>query len=216
MKILVLTANCNYVNSRIVFAPQKSKHDITFFECKNETFGTRHLGLHSRLKAKIPKMLAWEVFPDYDYYVWMDYSFTIIREDAVDWIVGDGTDLLRLHHHSCRSTILDELNTVEYDMKHGNQYLLDRYNGENMREQVDSYFKKGYVDNKLFECGLFSYSKELVKNSDNNVMKDWFYHNCLWSVQDQLSLPYLLDKHNVKYKVLGVDIFNNGYFRYGF
>ncbi len=28
-------------------------------------------------------------------------------------------------------------------------------------------------------------------------MKEWFYHNCIWSVQDQLSLPYLLHKFKI-------------------
>ena len=45
-------------------------------------------------------------------------------------------------------------------------------------------------------------------------MKEWFYHNCLWSVQDQLSLPYLLQKFKTNYKLFKGNVYNNEYTKY--
>jgi hypothetical protein len=100
-------------------------------------------------------------------------------------------------------------------MENNDQYLIERYTGESFKEQVDEYLKdKTFVDDKLFACGFFAYSKKLVKNKDYNLMTDWFFHNCYWSIQDQLSLPYLLNKHKTDYKIFDFDIFSNKYVDY--
>ena len=60
--------------------------------------------------------------------------------------------------------------------------------------------------------GFFVYSKNLVKNKDFNLMKDWFFHNTIHSIQDQISFPYLLNKHKVKYKIFNSgDVYDNFY-----
>jgi hypothetical protein len=54
-----------------------------------------------------------------------------------------------------------------------------------MQEQLDYYTKdKSWEDEFLLELGMFVYSGKLVENTNYNVMKEWFYHNCIWLVQE--------------------------------
>jgi hypothetical protein len=73
-----------------------------------------------------------------------------------------------------------------------------------MREQLERYIKDGYPDNTLYECGFFIY-----KNNDLHckLLDDWWEENIKYSYQDQLSLPYLLWKHNIKPTILNDDNF---------
>jgi glycosyltransferase involved in cell wall biosynthesis len=41
----------------------------------------------------------------------------------------------------------------------------------------------------------------LIFKQEFNLLQQWFYHNCRYSVQDQLSLPYLLLKNKEIYKI---------------
>ena len=42
-------------------------------------------------------------------------------------------------------------------------------------------------------------------------MLDWFLENIAWSVQDQISFPYVLSKYKVKYSIFDGDILKNKY-----
>ena len=146
----------------------------------------------------------------------MDSRFTISKADSIQWLIDQCQNVdIALFVHPSRCSIKDEYNYVRELISTDNQYLLDRYQGEDMQYQYEVYQRDAsFVDNRLFACGLFVYSKRLVANRDNNLMKDWFYHNCLYSVQDQLSLPYLLQKHNTIYNTLEGNIFSCPYFKY--
>jgi hypothetical protein len=84
-----------------------------------------------------------------------------------------------------------------------------------MKEQVNFYLSdSNFVDNKLFGLGFFIYSKKLVENKDYNIFTDWFLHNCYWSIQDQLSLPYLLNKHKINYKIFDLKLLDNKHLKW--
>jgi len=161
-------------------------------------------------------MLQW-METEADYYIWLDSKFVIKSKTFVNDIINClGESELILFKHPNRSSIKSECEFVINGMKNENKYLLERYQGEKMLEQVNEYLKdKTFIDNKLFALGFFAYSNKLVKNKDYNLMTDWFFHNCYWSIQDQLSLPYLLHKHNTDYKVFEFNIFKNDYVKYG-
>jgi hypothetical protein len=81
-----------------------------------------------------------------------------------------------------------------------------------MTEQVSSYMKDPtWQDNLLLACGIFIYSKSIIENKEYNLMKEWFYQNCLWSVQDQLSLPYLIHKFKTNFRLLEGSVYSNYY-----
>jgi hypothetical protein len=67
-----------------------------------------------------------------------------------------------------------------------------------MTNQVAAYLSDPtFEDSRLFEAGAFIYSSRIVQDTRSNVMKEWFHQNCRWSVQDQLSLPYVLHQFDV-------------------
>ena len=169
--------------------------------------------MHPRLRAKMPKMLQWSDFPGYDYYIWVDSKLRMDNPKAAESLVKACSDKdACFFRHSARNSIRLELEHVIDNLNNGSQYLIDRYAGEDMAGQVSSYLAdSNFVDHSLFECGAFVYSSRVVQNPDLNLFKEWFYHNCIWSVQDQLSLPYLLQKFEVKYGILEGTVYKNNY-----
>lgn len=194
---------------------QKSdRYEIIFNRIDDSTESARIKSMMPRLRGKIPKMVIWEEYPDYDYYIWADSRFSINNENAVEKLVDECNNVdACFFKHLSRNSVKQEADFVLDLMAGGNQYLLDRYEGEKIKEQIEYYFKDStWIDNCLFECGIFIYSKSIIKNKSYNLMKEWFYQNCLWSVQDQLSLPYLIHKFNTKYKILPGNVYENNYF----
>jgi hypothetical protein len=205
MKIAVITANIGGSSNNTI-CKQTVKCDI--YKLDNSNFHSRKNAMHPRLVGKIPKMLGWELYPDYDYYIWIDNSFSIRKETSIEWLINQlGNTEIALFKHPNRSSIKEEFDFMHYQMVRGDQYLIQRYSGEPMEEQISKYYQnESFIDNKLFACGCFVYSQKLVESSQN-LMKDWFYHNCIWSVQDQLSLPYLLQKYKTNYNTIEKNIF---------
>lgn len=214
LKVLVSTAAFGD-NLYSTWVPQTSaKYAITYNRVTAETETPRALAMHPRLRAKIPKMLAWEEHADYDYYVWADSRFCIVDAQATEKLVDecDGVDACFFRHRE-RSTVQQELAVCVDGIAAKHPYLVSRYAGEKMQEQVALYAKDAtWHDNVLFECGIFVYTKTVVQNREYNVMKEWFYHNCIWSVQDQLSLPYLVHKFGLRYKILPGHVMSNVFF----
>jgi hypothetical protein len=191
------------------------KYNVDVVLYNDQNTPTRSLSLSSRLKGKIPKMLEWSLENDYDYYIWVDSKFTL-QDGIIEQLLKgiDGHDLC-LFNHPYRSTVSDELGFMNGLMQRGDQYLISRYQGEDMDKQVADYLgDPDFVDNRLFACGCFIYSKKLVENKDYNLLKEWFYHNTIYSIQDQLSLPYLLSKFKTNYNTFNFDLLNCSYLRY--
>jgi hypothetical protein len=215
IKVLVTTASFGGRLSSTWVAQNSEKYEIVFNRLTSTTETDRINAMHPRLRAKIPKMIVWEDHPGYDYYIWLDSRFSILDESAVERLVDECINKdVCFFKHCGRTSVKQEVDFVLELMKNGNKYLLDRYKGERMKEQVDYYYEDStWKDTILFECGIFIYSKKIVENKMYNVMKEWFYHNCLWSVQDQLSLPYLVHKFNINYGVLPGNVYDNKYFK---
>lgn len=203
MKILVVSAN---IGSSCKNEVVKQKGLNVDFKCLSDHKRNKAIG--KRLNGKIPKMLAWDLYPGYDVYMWMDSHFSLKKENSMQWFLDQlGDKDAVFFKHPSRDSVKKEVDFILKRMKEGDQYLKDRCEGEPMLEQVNSYLKdSSYIDNKLFACGIFLYKKELIENKENNVMKEWFYHNCRWSIRDQLSLPYLLQKYKVNYNIINEHI----------
>lgn len=169
-----------------------------------EDHPSRERAMHPRLAGKIPKMLAWDTHPGYDHYLWLDSCFSLTRPDAVAWFLDHlGDHEAAFFRHRSRTSIREELDFVLTEMEAGNEYLLDRYRGEDMDRQVATYLgDPTFHDDRLIEAGAFVYSARLVSDARSNAMREWFHHNCRWSVQDQLSLPYVLHQFDVDVTML--------------
>lgn len=213
IKVLVTTASFgSELHSKWV-SQKSDKYEIVFNRIDDKTESSRNKAMSPRLRGKIPKMIVWEDHPGYDYYIWMDAAFSLLKTDAiekmVDYCIGwDGC----FFKHPARTSVKQELDFVVELMKNNNEYLIDRYNGEKMTEQVEYYMKDPtWKDNLLLACGTFIYSKSIVENKEYNLMKEWFYQNCLWSVQDQLSFPYLLHKFKTNFRLFEESVYSNYY-----
>ncbi|GFO68531.1 hypothetical protein GMLC_21100 [Geomonas limicola] len=170
--------------------PEGWSLDVFFFD--DATFPQR-ASLSPRLQAKIPKMLGYELAPGYDFYIWLDSSFILAHPQAVSWLVGVCRDKdLVLFRHPYRTSLGEELAYMQDQMQTGNGYLLERYQSEPVEDQVALYLAdQGFRDERLFACGAFVYSGALTA-AEYNLLPLWFYHNARYSIQDQLSLPYLV------------------------
>ena len=195
---------------------QTTEHTISTIAYTDTNFEyTRELALHPRLKGKIPKMLEW-MKVDADFYIWMDSNFKITSPLFVnEMIKAIGEHDICLHRHNARNSVLEEGKYVHYNILKNNKYLIERYKGEPIIEQVNSYMvDTSFKDSNLFSLGFFIFNKRIIENKNYNVMTDWFFHNCYWTIQDQLSFPYLLHKHNINYTTFEYGVLNNPYASY--
>lgn len=216
MKIKLISANFGGHSEIRIHNPEElTKYNVDIVSYTDQNTPSRHLSVHSRLKGKIPKMLEWENGGDYDYYIWVDSKFTLLDGIIEQMINGIGEHDLCLFNHPERSSIKVELEFMNTLMGQGNQYLISRYQGEDMDNQVNEYLSDPeFIDDKLFSCGCFIYSKKLIENKNYNLLKEWFYHNAKYSIQDQLSLPYLLTKFKTNYNTFDFNLLNCSYLRY--
>lgn len=219
-KVCVVTADFgNHIKNFNPIIPKQNEDlyevIIKIYDDNNTT--SRINSLHPRTKGKIPKMLEW-METESDYYIWIDFKFKVKSENFVNDIINYLGDYeICLFEHPNRDSIKKEGDFVLSGIINNDEYLIDRYSGEKIKEQIDFYLNdKDFVDQNLFSLGFFVFSKKLIINKDYNLMTDWFFHNCYWSIQDQLSLPYLLQKHKTKYKTFNFNIFFNNYTEYRF
>jgi len=172
---------------------------------------SRHNAMTPRLKSKIPKMLEWQSV-DADWYVWMDSSLKI-KPDLVDLprmiLEIAQNNPLCFFRHSAGTTIRDEIKRVLFSIEQGHQYLIKRYGGEPLLEQLIHYYgDPGFIDNQLLAGTFFAYHRSAAP-----MMLEWFHHNVIWSIQDQISLPYVLQKSGLKHSLFeGLVNAGNPYF----
>ena len=218
----VLVVTCGFgeyqrhVENQIWYNQKSNIYNIEFYKLTPDNSDERKLSMHPRLRGKIPKMLIWEEKPNYDYYIWVDAMYHLMDENAIENLVNECINFdACFFHHTLRSSVLDEVKEMEMlvESKIHNGYFSNRYEGEPLVKQYESYAKDTtWNDNFLLECGIFIFSNKVVKNKEYNIMKEWFYHNCIWSIQDQISLPYLIHKFKLNYKILDGSVWKNKYF----
>jgi len=187
------------------------KHTITCAYYDDLNTPSRHLAMHPRLKGKIPKMMEWQ-FVEADWYVWLDSSIRILSDDICDWILESAADKpLCLFKHSYASSIREEAQRVMDNLKRGIPYIQRRYQGEPILEQLIHYYgDPGFIDDRLFGLTFFAYHKSAM-----NLMREWFEHNVIWSIQDQLSFPYVLQKSGLSFSLFeGLITEPNPYFEW--
>lgn len=215
-KIRIVSADFNNSNPKNeLYIPKQdsSNFNIETFIYTDQNYFSRNNSLHPRLKGKIPKMLDWMMY-DADYYIWVDSYYDICSSNIEELVSYVENYPICLNKHYLRSSITDEVAFIINEIGRNNSYLINRYEGEPLKQQLDEYLKDtSFIDNKLYALGFFIYRKDFVENY--SIMKDWFFHNCYWSIQDQISFPYLLHKYNIVPNVFDFEgIYNNPYAKY--
>ena len=154
-----------------------------------------------RRNAKIYKILPQLFFPDYDYYIWMDITHGLLMDPHE--IISELTEDIGIFRHNRRNCIYDESQEIlKYRMDH--KHLVEF--------QMNDYFTNGYPGkNGLFELPTFVL-KNTPKIKEMSLM--WWEQICKYSSRDQLSLPYVLHKLNIKPHIFEGDSQTiNKYFR---
>lgn len=173
--------------------------DITTAYYTDANTPSRHLSMHPRFKSKIPKMLEWQ-FIDADWYVWIDSSLRLknTQFDIAESILeAAGGNPLCLFPHSAGNSIREEGKRVLDSMKLNHEYLIKRYTGEPIKEQIIHYYgDPNFTDNQLFASGFFAYNRKAIP-----MLSEWFNHVVRWSLQCQISLPYVLQKSGLKHSL---------------
>ena len=54
--------------------------------------------------------------------------------------------------------------------------------------------------------------KNLDDLSARSLMQEWFMQNCIWSIKDQLSFPYVLAKSGFSYSLFPGTVAENDHF----
>ena len=138
-------------------------------------------GLPPRLAAKIPKFRP-DLFTDLNVSVWMDAT---VKSDN-GWLSQSATKYLQesnfcLFKHPERDSVSEEVSVSE---------TMQKYSGFPLSRQLLEYKKQGFLDNVgLFACGVIARRHVPEVRAFGDA---WFLENARWSIQDQLSFPFLV------------------------
>lgn len=158
----------------------------------------------NRMKSKFYKFqsINFDFLKKYKYIIWMDASIIIENNNFVNDVISiikenKNKDLFIFEHYK-RNSIFDEY-LISKD--------LDKYKNHNFKEQLNFYKSKGIKDDKLFESGFLIYKNN---NKMINMMNDWWKQTLKYGYQCQISLPYVISKNNINYKLLNENNFVKG------
>ena len=158
---------------------------------------------HPRLAAKRPKMLPW-LFTDCDAAVWLDASFEVVGRDFRNWTQAhlDRELFTVWRHPEGRVDFADEA-AVCMDWP--------KYADYNIRGQVQHYVDSGMPRGwGLFACGTIGWRFEpKVKR----LGARWYDEQVKWSIQDQVSLPFLLWESGLRFGTWQGNEYDNPFVR---
>jgi hypothetical protein len=151
------------------------------------------------LAAKWPKMLPFD-FVNADVAVWVDGSAEIVDRTFIDFCLDTDGDLVAWVHPEGRTCLFEE---VAYC------WHWDRYRQFPMVAQAAAYRADGMPDGfGLYACGTLVW-----RRTDDTVRfgEAWLQEQRRWSIQDQVSFPYLLWKLRPNFGTFPADELNNRY-----
>ena len=212
MKIAVIQASLGGLDSPCKHEKQSLQHDYYLFD--DNSLPPRHKAMTARLQAKIPKMFAYELKPNFEYYLWLDGNLTLNNQDTLKYFVEQiqGYDIVGLKHPRIPN-VRQEIRYLRKGLREQSKYLVARYDGEFLPEQTTLIQgDKDFVDDLLLIGGIFMYrnTKEVQA-----MLKEWFFQVCRYNVQDQISFSYVLKKSGLKVNALDHDYRNWEYIKNG-
>ena len=158
---------------------------------------------HPRLAAKRAKMMPW-LYTDCDAAVWLDASFEVVDGHFSKWVwpllITD--DFIVWAHPEGRIGIEQEAQ-ICWDWP--------KYRDYDMREQLAHYQAEGMPEKwGLFACGTIGWR---FTPEAKALGEAWYAENVRWSVQDQVSLPYVLWSMGKKFGLWPANEYENPYVR---
>src|SRR3989338_6871246 len=195
MKIAILSANLGNFDTTVDPVEQdlpKGVSEIEFHRFADENFPPI-TGLTPRLQYRIPKLFGWEMFPGYDYYLWLDGSVSLQRPDCVAWFLEHCRNHdMALFKHPWRNTIKEETDHITKKLAQNNRYVTPRYkNGLHQEQLAECSSDPDFKDNVLYTSTAFIYRNT---KKVQETMKLWWYYQSRYFTCDQIALPYVIFK----------------------
>lgn len=142
--------------------------------------------LPARFASKLPKFRP-DLFTKAEASVWVDASM----RDPDDWLFSASKKLLSKHDlvlfkHPERSSVAEEVVASR---------AVEKYDKFPLEEQLASYKLDGFPDDVgLWAGGVIARIHNLANRELGN---EWLVQNARWSIQDQLSLPFIVWNKNL-------------------
>lgn len=210
MKVAILSANLNSFDKTKEPVDQELPEgiDSVTYHCFTDSDFPPITGLTPRFQYRIPKMFGWQMFPGYDYYLWLDGSVSLQRPDCLRWYMEQLGDAdMAFFKHPTRRNVRQESEHIEEHLKLGKPYITSRYkNGLHKEQLADIQLDKEFKDNKLYASTTFIYrDSEEVRDA----LRMWWLHQSRYFTCDQIALPYVI--RNLAVNILDEPIFKSGY-----
>lgn len=157
-------------------------------------------GESPRLAAKRPKMMPW-LYTDCDAAIWLDASFEV-QAGFKDWAVQhfDYHNFIVWQHPEGRVDITDEAKA---------SMTLKKYQGSRVVEQAAFYKSQGFPQFwGLFAGGTVGYRFAPTVKRFGSL---WLQECESWSIQDQISLPFLLWREGMPFGIWQANEYKNPY-----
>jgi hypothetical protein len=199
MKLAILSANLNSFDKVVKPVDQLLPEGIdqVDYHCFTDSDFPPITGLTPRLQYRIPKCFGWQMFPDYDFYIWLDGAMTFTKEDSAKWFLDQlGNADMAVFKHPWRKSIEEEADHIEEHLKLEKPYITSRYkNGLHKEQLADIQLNENYEDDHLYASTAFIYR-------DNEEVRDalrmWWLHQSRYYTCDQLAFTYNLKDLAVK------------------
>lgn len=156
-----------------------------------------------RLASKKPKMMPW-LYTDCDAAVFADASIEFVNDGFRKWAesVLTGNDLVVWSHPEGRTCLRQEALVCQDWPKYASYPI---------KEQVQHYSDMGMPQEwGLFACGVIGWK---FTDEAKQFGELWLREQHDWSIQDQVSLPYLLWREGKRFTVWPANQYQNPYFR---
>lgn len=209
MKLLIYTANLGNFDKRQENEEQELPEGIDridYWRCTDEDFPPRFNAMTPRLQARIVKMFGWQIKPDYDYYLWVDSSCRLSREDSAKWFMEQmGDKDMAVFAHNKRKTVQEEADYLKHRLSINCPYVTPRYENEDIDGQLNAV----EPSDPLYASTAFIYRNQ---SQVRRALKDWWYHTSRFHSIDQLSFPYVIKE--VSHNVIDIDYLKCKYLEY--
>jgi hypothetical protein len=160
--------------------------------------------LPDRLAAKDPKMRPHRWVRKWRWSIWIDASVQILSSDFPEIALGSLNDGIALFVHPDRDCIYAEAEASK---------PMEKYDPVLIDAQVARYRADGFPETAgLWACGVIARDR---RPSNRRLGREWFKRCQDESVQDQISLPPLLQAIGIRPGVIPGNLWDNRLIRVG-
>lgn len=209
-RLAILSANLNSFDKVVKPVDQELPKGIDQidYHCFTDSDFPPITGLTPRLQYRIPKCFGWQMFPECDYYIWLDGSMSFTKEDSVKWCIEQlGSADIAVFKHPWRDSIQEESDHIEDHLQQGKSYITSRYkNGLHKEQLKDIQSDTSYIDDHLYASTAFIY-----KDSEEvrDALRLWWLHQSRYYTCDQLAFTYALK--DLVVKVINENVFKSNH-----